>query len=170
MSESHLSEHWSKKYTEINKMAPNHWNVLSRSQATFLSRSLAKGWRSQRYRRWVPRPSGRRSPLCRCRSCRGWGTQRYRWHKGTWVVCRWQFRRTLHRSGPRSQCRRRTPSSLWCTCLWRAEPSRFCFNEHREKNRFAASLLPNVTFNFDIVKCKYLQFAKESVLMHLNRG
>lgn len=103
-------------------------SALTCSRAAFLSRSLAKWWMEkqrrrrsgERYRRWVPRPSGPRSPLCRCRSCRGWGTQKCRWHKGTWAVCRRRFRRTLHRSGPRSRCRRRTPSSLWCTCLWRA--------------------------------------------------
>lgn len=115
----------SKKYIEINKMAPKWATELPKcaqtcSQAAFLCRTLAKWWRSQRYRRWVPRPSGQHSPLCCCRSCQGWGTQKYRWHKGTWVVCRQRFRRTLHRSGPRSQCRRRTPSSLWYTCLWKA--------------------------------------------------
>lgn len=46
----------------------------------------------------------------------------------------------------------------------------FYFKQTRrkEKKRFTASLLRNVTFNFN-VKCKYLQFGNGSVLMHLNR-
>lgn len=127
----------SKEYIEINKMVPQWAAVspkcaLTRSQATFLGGSRAIWWRSQRYHRWLPRPSGRHSPLCRCRSCRGWGTQKSRWHKGTWVVCRRRFRRTLHRSGPRSQCRRRTPSSSWCTCLRRAELSQSEWDNQKE--------------------------------------
>lgn len=73
--------------------------------------------KNKHYHRWVLHPSGPHSPLCHCRSCRGWGRQRCRWHRGIWVVCRQQTHRTLHPSGPHSQCRRHTPSSLWYTCL-----------------------------------------------------
>ena len=73
-------------------------------------------WQKQ-YHRWLLHPSDPHSPLCRCRSYRAWGTRRCHWHKGTWVAYTQPTRRTLHRSGPRSRCPRRTPSSLWYTCL-----------------------------------------------------
>lgn len=93
------------------------WHLPGRQNKPNKKKKDDMQWQNKQYHRWLLRPSDPHSPLCRCRSYRAWGTRRCHWHKGTWVACTQRTRRTLHRSGPRSRCPRRTPSSLWYTCL-----------------------------------------------------